>query len=354
MKKIIILLALLPALIGWSQDTVSDIPREGYFYNTLPNLKEFNGINGANNHGDTCGVVCKRLISPNKEPLKVYGVAAAMITDLDHYDFNSILARDSESVALFWEDFYGFFIDTTLDNAYEYVGLYLRSGDSLEVQQQKRIHRKYDTATYYVRPDPTVWAFGNPNFVYPMYERYFDSVITVSDTFYVGATERSHKGLTSDINNFRRHVGLSVVSYFGSAYNRDYIVFKYCYPEEGSVYWSLINQEEDHQEDYYMMIFPILTPEGSPSGDSTAVVTAADMVSRYVAVQPNPAKEEARVLSSFGLTRIEVYDDKGRQVMAREASGYEATLDVKAWPIGTYILRVATPMGTAVKKLLVR
>ena len=119
MKKFLLLLALLPALIGWSQDTVSDIPREGYFYNTLPNLKEFNGINGAIINGDTCGVVCKRLISTDKEPLKVYGVAAAMITDLDHYDFNAIQAMDSESVAFFWEDLYSFFSDTTLDNAYE-------------------------------------------------------------------------------------------------------------------------------------------------------------------------------------------------------------------------------------------
>ena len=29
------------------------------------------------------------------------------------------------------------------------------------------------------------------------------------------------------------------------------------------------------------------------------------MTGRYVAVQPNPTKEEASVLSSFGMTRLE-------------------------------------------------
>ena len=92
------------------------------------------------------------------------------------------------------------------------------------------------------------------------------------------------------------------------------------------------------------------TPEDpDPEG-----VTENDMVARYVTVQPNPATNEARVLSSFGLTRIEAFDAGGRQVMGREATGVEATLDVTSWPRGTYLLRITTPLGTATKKLLVQ
>ena len=37
-----------------------------------------------------------------------------------------------------------------------------------------------------------------------------------------------------------------------------------------------------------------------------------------------------------------------------EVSGPTVTFDVTAWPAGTYLLRITTPMGTVTKKLLVR
>ena len=99
---------------------------------------------------------------------------------------------------------------------------------------------------------------------------------------------------------------------------------------------------------------PVLFYLGSTEPDTTAFINGNDMVGRYVTVQPNPAVEEARVLSSFGLERIEAYDDRGRLVAEVAAKGYEATLDVKAWTSGTYLLRITTPMGTVTKKLLVQ
>ena len=64
--------------------------------------------------------------------------------------------------------------------------------------------------------------------------------------------------------------------------------------------------------------------------------------------------EEAQVLSSFGIERIDAYTADGRCILSQEANGLQATLDVRGWASGTYLLRVATPMGTATKKLLVR
>ena len=83
-------------------------------------------------------------------------------------------------------------------------------------------------------------------------------------------------------------------------------------------------------------------------------VAQADMLNRYVSVQPNPASEGATVLSSFGLTRIEAYDPNGHRVADLPASGLQATLDVASWPAATYLLRITTPMGTVTKKLIVR
>ena len=353
MKKIILALTLLSALAGRSQDTLSESQWENYFYNTLPNLKEFNAIMGGPITGDTCGVLCKRLVSNDKEPLGIYGVAAAMITPLDKLYLPP--DADSADVANYWEVVFSNYSDTSLVNAYEYVGIYLRSGDSLDVQRQERIHRMYDTPTFFIRPDASVNVYGglgrNPDFVYPMYEKYFDSMIAVSDTFYVGSTQRSQEGGYGTW----RHIGLSVLCYFGSAYNRDYIAFKYCYPNEGSVHWVLEREEGMEQEDFYMMMFPILTPEGGiSSDDTTTAVTQADMMARYVAVQPNPAVSEARVLSSFGLTLVEAFDAGGRRLLSLPATGYEAVLDVASWPRGTYILRITTPLGPVTKKLLVQ
>ena len=359
MKKFsIILLALLPALTGWSQDTVDSFIQEGYYYNNLPNLKEFNAIAGACIWGDTCGIICKRLITEPKQQLKIYGVAASMMTKLDRWYLSP--DADSAEQADFRQMVFESFQDTSLVNAYEYVGIYLRSGDSLAVQQQKRIHRMYDTAAYYVRPDPSVFdVFRNPNFAFPMYEKYFDSTITVTDTFYVGSTQRSQEGGSWGT---WRHVGLYVVTYAGTAYNRDCIVAKYCYPAEGSVYWTLNSEFGEYgelHEDYYMMLFPILTPQGA-SGDTSGVggdtlaVTQADMVARYISVQPNPATEQARVLSSFGLSHIEAYNAGGQKVYEAPASGLEAVIDVAPWPRGTYLLRITTPLGTVTKKLLVQ
>ena len=89
-------------------------------------------------------------------------------------------------------------------------------------------------------------------------------------------------------------------------------------------------------------------------GDDTLGVQTADLVSRYVSVLPNPARERAEVLSSFGLTKIELYDEQGRLLRTLPAAGLRASLDLHSLPPATYLLRIHTPAGTTTKKLLVR
>ena len=103
------------------------------------------------------------------------------------------------------------------------------------------------------------------------------------------------------------------------------------------------------------MFFPILAPPDTVGGEGqdSLSVGKVDLVSRYTTVQPNPAKDKVKVLSSFGLTQIEAFDTKGTLVHSQRAEGLKATLDVRAWPEGTYLLRVTTPAGTVTKKLLV-
>ena len=91
-----------------------------------------------------------------------------------------------------------------------------------------------------------------------------------------------------------------------------------------------------------------------PGDDPGVGLRQADMLYRYTSVSPNPATQRATVTSSFGLERIEVYDPQGRQTLTLPATGYRATLDLSAWPRGTYLLRILTPLGTTTKKLLVQ
>ncbi len=73
-----------------------------------------------------------------------------------------------------------------------------------------------------------------------------------------------------------------------------------------------------------------------------------------VTLSPNPATGSAEVLSSFGVSRVEVFSAAGRKMMDLKAEGLKATLDVSKLPSGAYLLRIHTPQGMTTKKLLIR
>lgn len=345
-KTAIFMLAMLPAMMGWSQDTIDSPFKKNYFFNNEIDLGTPYVMTGITIMGDGCGINTKEMYLGDSS-LTVYGIAAAMVTDWDKF---YIPAGEDPTERL--TRFFSEFPDTSTENLFEYLGIYFRSGDSLVPQREVMVHRRYDTPAYYV--ETGMWVYNNPNFVYPMYEKYFDSAIVITEQkFYVGTTQYtipSYIGVSQfDHMNF---TALMMSSPF-----RERHVGKYCWPDEGNVYW---NWRGNGDYEYYLF-FPILTPEPDTAGSDTTgtggdtlAVTQADMVGRYVSVQPNPAVDEARVLSSFGLERIEAYNAEGRLVFKQEATGLEATLDVKGWPRGTYLLRIQTPMGAVTKKLLVQ
>ena len=92
----------------------------------------------------------------------------------------------------------------------------------------------------------------------------------------------------------------------------------------------------------------------APGEDPVTLVEDISEGSIRVGIDPNPAEECVMVTSPLGLVRIEAYNSEGRRVLDRATEGVEATIDVKAWPAGTYLLRVTTPLGTTTKKLLVK
>ena len=353
MKHIaIILLAVLPALVGRAQDTVPYM-RGNIFYNVIPDWKKPAYPGFPLVVGNGCGIQTKEMYT-GKDPIKIYGVAAVMMTPLDMVYIPDTLS--AELAQEWWDLHYSEYHDTSLTESYEYLGVYLAQPDSsLAVQREVMVHRLYDTPSYYVSTGQS--AYYNPDFTFPVYEKYFDSSIAVQDTFYIGTTMHS-----ADQYVVHNHVGFLVLAYSNPSSSSDlyeYHVYKRCIPTDSSWVWPDRAPWRMENKRVYMM-FPILTPDpnapddpGDTPGDTTGV-SQADMVSLYVTVQPNPATEEAQVLSSFGLQRIEAYTGDGRCILSQKASGLQAVLDVRGWASGTYLLRVTTPMGTTTKKLLVR
>ncbi len=79
----------------------------------------------------------------------------------------------------------------------------------------------------------------------------------------------------------------------------------------------------------------------------------ASMLSFYTHLLPNPATDRVTVSSSFGLTRIEVYNMQGLLVYSEPAGFSSTTVDLNGWASGQYIMMVHTPRGVTAKKLVV-
>lgn len=86
-------------------------------------------------------------------------------------------------------------------------------------------------------------------------------------------------------------------------------------------------------------------------GDSLHTVTAMNVLTNII---PNPASMQAIVYSSFEISRISAFDANGRMVLDSPMSGHTATLNLKDWTPGLYIVIVHTPTGKVAKKLIVK
>lgn len=316
------------------------------------------------------GELAKRFIVEGGEgPLQVYGIAAALTTRID---LNGGVPTDPSSL---WWDYYNRIYDKSLNDCYEFLRIYKRSADSLVWMDQVRVHRLIDTPAYYFNAGQYACESFRPVSYLPMYEQFFDSVISVPDTFYVGMTQRTWQDQYIDEKGGRwswkqmgfDNVSLGIRGGSHSVFFPESIKIKELNLDTVPV-WS--NSAPWMGLQYYILVFPILTPPDSTVTpidstvtpidstvtpvDSTLGVNGVDMVGRYVSVSPNPAGDRATVLSSFGLTAIEAYDPQGRKLYTLPATGLKAELDVSAWPRGTVLLHIHTPAGTTVKRLLLR
>ena len=269
--------------------------------------------------------------------------------------------------------------DPSFDHCEESLMLFQYSEDDTvpmrQIGDSLPVHMLYTPVSYYMMSN-TSPVCNWDSFPKPVYERYFSTPQTVYDTFYAGVTQ-SEGGYSKADRQWHDIRPLFWCISFGypdqhwidevvAVFRQDSIDL----PSEWHFYRDYIHN--------YWFIFPIIAPPDTTvnpgdtivnpndtiinpgdtiinPGDTLAIRTN-DILYRYTALQPNPASDKVKVLSSFGISCIEAYDLKGRKVSEFRTpnSEFSITLDVSSWPRGTYLLRITTPAGQTTKKLLLR
>ncbi len=299
-----------------------------------------------------------------EDSLTIYGIAAGLRVSWGIYDQSVIY-------------------DTSYTYSYEYLRLYKPRPEDpdnpLECIGQLKVHMGTTPISYYATYDISS-QFAN-NHVIPMYERYFSSPITVAGEFYAGITQYISIPPVAGYEYYCPPIGVCQLADTSGRYVEEFKVLLR-YPTGNIWVGGSLNE-------LYTCYFPILTPPngeyewtdttylGSDTtmmGDTLIVrdtiIYAYDTIITYdtllaiddhslqdrlVGVMPNPATETAKVVSSFGVTMVEAFNMAGEKVhtLRLPDTPLTATLDVRRWPSGTYLLRIHTPQGTAVKKLVV-
>lgn len=336
-KNLFCLFVVLFATGMRAQDTVflDSIPADRYFvYETWMNQTETIKPSGSGIAGNCPDLAYAKFNNyVDADSLKVYGIAVSMVPAAvgqpDVYGLMDTVPIETLAKVVEYARIYE--CDTTHPWGYPY-----QIGPDLPFSLAT-------TPSYYFCLTKPCGIIGRPPRIVPVYEMYFDSPVTVADSFFVGVSLQS-----CYYNEDRFH--MSVTAYEPWEYMAGFhMAIRFC---NGWRVWGNTYPAEE------LFIYPIIEPNpndttGNGGGDSLRV-QSADMPEHMVSVSPNPAKEEVWVASEAGLQRIDAYTADGRCILSQEASGLQAVMDVSGWASGTYLLRVTTPMGTTTKKLLVR
>lgn len=86
---------------------------------------------------------------------------------------------------------------------------------------------------------------------------------------------------------------------------------------------------------------------------SNGIEGGETLLSRLTFLQPNPARNEVQVTSSFNLLSVEIWTVDGVMVYHGDHSGHDVTVDVSWLRTGTYLVAIRTHAGTTHKRLLI-
>lgn len=275
MKKIHLLLIALTfaasAGSAFAQDTVDLRQKDNYFshsgcdLDSILNAKYIIAQCIASGYYDECGSEHGYRFHTDTA-ITIYGIAAGLIEPFAE-----------ESV-----------YDTSYDRSIQYLRIYTHSGGSLQWVRQARIHMHHTPISYYAES----YDFLNLDPYIPMYERYFDSALTINGTFYCGLTFSARQPYHADDGHtygleFREFwlMGLSANTWGSDYYCRDSL-FSSPIDCDGSRSWYF----DEAQPKVKPLLFPILTPPDSTYvPDDSLSVEEPNMIDRMTGVMPNPA-----------------------------------------------------------------
>ncbi len=328
-KLLFFLATTFGVLTTAAQDTISE-PAANYFAPGWPTDDSSRAILGKtyrigfdyNGYG---GDFAKQLYTSS--PLTIYGMAAALIVSGPSYDYPDWTPNNLGSRL----------IDSTYDSCYEYLRIYQATGNGYEIAPvaETRVNAT-DTPVAFIRVGP-VDETPIPRRVF---ESYFDTPVTVTDTFYAGITQ--HLWFSEIIEGIQYYPSWSIrIATVETTHGP--ILFNEYYREYSS-YFGWI--ERDFAQ--FLLIMPII--DTGTSNDGIGEIG----IGHFVSLSPNPASEQVHIYSIFGMSHIEAYDATGRRVYIQKSSGHEALIDTRSWPSGTYLLAVGTSLGLANKKLIIR
>lgn len=247
-------------------------------------------------------------------PTKIYGIAAVLSYP------HGVINRTCTASLLKKVDGIPVFLDST----------------SIVSTQNYFVYRFNHIRTSTLDIDSTGYLFPH------IYEFYFDSGITVHDTFFVGIYNPGDTRLDTILL-------FQYADTMGEPW--DYLSYLHGWPipnPSGNYY--IVGQATLFNLFPWGGIFPIIKPLND-TADSNGVRQVAAASS--VRVEPNPAHGSVSVRAAEGLRRVEFYDMTGLRVLSREATGTETRIDIATLPAGIYVVRVHTTTGITSRKLVV-
>ena len=268
--------------------------------------------------------------------LRIIGVAAAMDIWMDN------------------RYFYRNYADTTIAGREpEYLQLYKPTADSMILLAQgcwNDVQPRYYLQIFNSQPYVTLY--------YPyIYEAYFDSAVTVTDSFYVAATEFNNHTDTNDYDKYAHpQTRIWQISYedtCGPYTSSQYIHRSTLRGSSDSSWFDPHNGYRGEVTQPHrgsgLLIFPIF----DTTGIVLDVTQPTRLAEQHTTLYPNPATTEASLFSAFRIHTVEVYNTQGQLVEQRKVEAQYARLNLAAYPKGMYVVVVTTAAGRTTKKLLV-
>ena len=69
-------------------------------------------------------------------------------------------------------------------------------------------------------------------------------------------------------------------------------------------------------------------------------------------IYPNPAQNKINVTVPYNQTKAYILNDNGQILSAKDYNSHQFSIEISNLPVGTYFLKVETPVGTATKKFI--